>query len=244
MQPDEYRKLALIEDGMWYFRALHAHCLRELARHLDGRAAAEILDAGCGTGGFIRFLARERPAWQVTGVDASDLACGLARERTKASIVQANLERLPFADGSFDAVVTADVLYHVEDDRQALREIRRVLRPGGIVVYNVPAYRWLWSYHDVATESRRRYSKGELKGKLRDAELTPRVMTYWNTVLFPLIAFRRKVLPAPKGGSDVSAFPPPVDRLFDGLMGFERLWLKTRLALPFGSSLFGVSERV
>ncbi|MEO6875910.1 MAG: class I SAM-dependent methyltransferase, partial [Opitutaceae bacterium] len=173
MVDEEYRKLAAVEDAMWYFRALHAHIGRELVANLPP-GPARILDAGCGTGGLIRRLAPLRPEWQWTGVDVSPVACQLARERGGSDVSEASVTALPFAEGEFSAVVSADVLYHLDDDGLALREMARVLRPGGVMVINVPAHRWLWSYHDVAVQGRRRYGRGELKAKLVQAGLTPR----------------------------------------------------------------------
>jgi len=80
MEPDEYRKMAGVEDAMWYYRALHRHVIRRLRRSLG--PAAAVLDAGCGTGGLLRRLHAAQPAWRLTGMDFSPLACALARERT------------------------------------------------------------------------------------------------------------------------------------------------------------------
>lgn len=244
MEADEYRKLAEVEDAMWYFRALHAHVERELATALRDGAAA-VLDAGCGTGGLIRRLAPRRPAWRWTGVDLEPLASALASERTggRAEIREASVTALPFGNGTFDAVVSADVLYHVDDDAAALREFFRVLKPGGVAIVNVPAYRWLWSYHDVAVHSRRRYARGETLAKLRAAGFGDVRATYWNTLPFPLVVARRKFFRAPRGGSDVRLYPAPVEAVFNGAMALERGWLCAVGRLPFGSSVLAVAHK-
>ncbi len=243
MEPDEYRKLAAVEDTMGYFRALHGHVHRALARRHGGRAA-RVLDAGCGTGGLSRRLAAAEPAWTWTGVDLSPLACALARERVPAAeIREADVTALPFPDASFDAVVSADVLYHVPDDALALRELARVLRPGGTLVVNVPAHRWLWSYHDVATHALRRYTRGEVRAKLAAAGLAAERVTHWNTLLLPLVAARRRLLPAPRGGSDVQAFSAPLEWVFGTAMALERGWLGTGADLPCGSSILAVGTK-
>ena len=244
MEAAEYRKLAEVEDAMWYFRALHSHAEREvLAAVGDGKGA--LLDAGCGTGGLIRRLAPRHAAWRWSGVDLEPVACALARERAGAGVEihEASVTALPFGDGTFDAVVSADVLYHVDDDVAALREFFRVLRPGGVAVINVPAYRWLWSYHDVAVHSRRRYSRSEALAKLRAAGFGEARATYWNTLPFPLVVVRRKLFSAPQGGSDVHLFPAPLEAAFNAAMAVERAWLRAVGPLPFGSSVLVVARK-
>jgi ubiquinone/menaquinone biosynthesis C-methylase UbiE len=251
MNDEEYQKLAAVEDRMWYFRALHGHVERELVAGFGGRPAA-ILDAGCGTGGLIARLGPRHPTWEWTGLDLSEIACEFATQRVAGSgaprpnaitIRRGSVEALPFADGSFDAIVSADVLYHVDDDAAALREFSRVLRPHGLVVLNVPAYRWLWSYHDEAVHSRRRYGRGDVRRLMRDAGFALRQATYWNTLAFPLVVVRRKLLPAPPGGSDVRLYSAPVEKAFDLAMALERTWLRSVGALPFGSSVFAVGRK-
>ena len=244
MQFDEYRKLAEVEDRMWYFRTLHGRILKEVEKRLGGKRALSILDAGCGTGGLLRKIGTAHPEWRATGIDASEHACRFASDRAPAPIVRGSVESLPFETGSFDVVVCADVLYHVDSDGAALGEFRRVLRPGGVLILNVPAYPWLWSYHDVATHARRRYSKRAFASLVQGGGFRIERLTHWNTLLFPLIVARRKLFAPPKSGSDVEAVGVVADKCFSLLMGVEGLWLTTGLALPFGSSLFAIAAPV
>lgn len=243
MSPDEYPKLAAVEDRMGYFRALHAHVERLLTAGLG--ASAAILDAGCGTGGLMRRLGPRHPGWSWTGLDCSPLACGFARTRVPAgvTVVEAAVERMPFADASFDAVVSADVLYHVDDDLAALRELFRVLKPGGCAVINVPAHRWLFSYHDIAVHARRRYARREVRAKLADAGFVVGEDTHWNALLLPLVVARRKLLPAPRGGSDVESWPAWQEAVFAAAMKAERAWFRHVGALPCGTSILALARR-
>jgi len=149
---------------------------------------------------------------------------------------------LPFEADRFDAVVSADVLYHLDDDAAALREIGRVLRPGGVAVINVPAHRWLWSYHDVTVHGRRRYERPELRAKLTAAGFREVRLTHWNLLPLPLVFIRRKLLPAPTCGSDVRLYPRPIEVAFGAAMAFERAWMGAgRRTLPAGSSILATA---
>ena len=243
MQPAEYLKLAEVEDRMWYFHALHARIEDQLLAGVGARG--EILDAGCGTGGLIRRLEAKHPGWRWTGLDLDPLAARLARERVggEVSLVEGSVTALPFPEASFDAVVSADVLYHLDDDGAAVAEACRVLRPGGIFVVNVPAYPWLWSYHDEAVGGRRRYGRRGLIALLMSAGFSPVRATHANLGVFPLVVVRRKLFPAPVGGSDVELQPAPVEAALRLLAGLENRWIRDGGGLPFGSSVFAVAQK-
>jgi SAM-dependent methyltransferase len=241
MQPDEYRKMAEVEDVMWYYRALHRHVGRSLAADLP--ADARVLDAGCGTGGLLRRLHEAQPAWRLTGLDFSPLACELARARSGGEVVQGSIAELPFADATFDAVASCDVVCQVADPARALREFHRALKPGGLAVVTIPAYQWLYSYHDRQTGNLRRYSRGGLNTLVRAAGLTVVSSTYWNTLPFPLVVLRRKILPPTAPASDVGHFPPSLEAIFNGLMALEHGWLDRGGRLPFGSSVLTVARK-
>ena len=191
----------------------------------------------------MRRLVSEVPDWKLTGLDALPLACQIARERSGCAVVEGRVEALPFADGAFVAVVSTDVLSSVEDDRAAIREIFRVLRPGGVFIANVPAYPWLWSCHDVATKSVRRYRRNELAGRIREAGFGEATGTYWNALTLPLIAFRRKCLPFAPGESDVKTYPFLIDRILGSLMGVEHGWIGLGGRWRFGCSELAVARK-
>ena len=242
MQPDEYRKMAEVEDAMWYYRALHRHVIGSLSNQL-GVADARVLDAGCGTGGLLRRLHEARPAWRLTGVDFSPLACELARERTGGEIRLGSLARLPFADAEFDAVVSCDVVCQVADPAQAVREICRCLKPRGVMVLTMPAYQWMYSYHDREVGNLRRYTRGEVKALLGHGGFTVVSNTYWNMLPFPLAVVRRKILPPSAPASDVRRFAAPVEAAFNGLMALEHAWLELGGGLPGGNSVLTVARK-
>lgn len=230
MHIDEYRKLAETEDSMWYFHALNRRMLLPLRSW--GRQQARVLDAGCGTGGLIRTLSSYNPNWEITGLDFSPVACALARETTTAEIVEGSITELPFPAASFDILTCADVLSQVEDGSEALREFARVLRPGGVLVVNVAAYQWMWSYHDETCETRHRYRRSELLRMVKACGLNPLQASYANTLLFPFIIARRKVLPPSSPTSDVRVYPPVVDSFCSTVAALEYAWLRQGASCP------------
>lgn len=236
MQLDEYRKLAEVEDNMWYFHALNQRMIIPLSPWRG--KTAKLLDAGCGTGGLIRALHKHEPLWSITGLDFSPLACSLARERTGVDIVEGSITDLPFPDQSFDILTSADVISQVADASVALCEFARVLRPGGVVVINVAAYQWMWSYHDDTCETHHRFRRSELLQMVRSCGLQPQQASYANMMIFPLIIARRKLLPPSSPTSDVQSYPPAVEKICGTLSRLEQAWVKQGGTLPTGCSVF------
>lgn len=245
MNAEEHHKMAAVEDAMWYYRTLHGIVNDELAAALGaGAVAPAVLDAGCGTGGLLRRLAEQQAAWKLTGVDLSAVACELARTRAdKARIVEGSIESLPFENGSFDAVVSCDVVCQVGAPERAVGEIARCLRPGGVALLTFPAYAWLYSYHDRQVGNLRRYSRREAAALIRGAGLSVERNSHWNALLLPLAVVQRKLLGGDNAPSDVKMFPAPVEACFNAIMRGERGWLRRGGTWPFGCALFVVARK-
>jgi SAM-dependent methyltransferase len=235
MTPDEHRRMAACEDTLWHYAALHGHVRRALVR-AGGRADGAWLDAGCGTGGLLRRLLRWFPEAKLRGVEFSAFAVTLARERTGCPIDEGSVLALPYPDASFDAITCIDVVYQLEEPGAAYREAARCLRPGGVLVVNEPAHRWLYSYHDVSVGGRRRFTRRELGELLRVAGLEPVYATHWNFLPLPLVWVRRKLLPAPQG-SDVGEYPWWIAGPMRAMMALERWWLACGGRFPCGVSV-------
>jgi SAM-dependent methyltransferase len=135
-------------------------------------AAPVIADVGCSTGHLLEDLQRAHPAATLVGIDL--VAAGLRKAHLatpRARLLRADACSLPLADRSLDAIVSANLLEHVDDDRRALTEMARVLRPGARTVIVVPAGPSTYDYYDRFLGHERRYARGELAGKARAAGL-------------------------------------------------------------------------
>lgn len=223
---------------MWWYRALHARLIAALAP-VSGPAAGPVLDAGCGTGGFLARLAAARPDLPLFGLEYDAFAAARAAAKSGAAVARGSVNALPFADASFAAVVSADVLCHAAvEPGIALAEARRVLRPGGLLVVNMPAYRWLLSAHDARVRNARRQNRAEVAAMLAAAGFTAIRARYWNGLLLPLMIATRKLGRA-DAASDVAAFPPWLDATLHAVTRIER-----PLPLPAGGSVLATARRV
>lgn len=238
-----------VEDTLWWYTGM-----RRIAESLLGdrlRASRRILDAGCGTGGNLRWLSRFGEAH---GIDLAPEAMRFCRTRGLTTVARASVLELPYCDRLFDLVTSFDVVYHldVSDDVAALRELARVVRPGGALLVRVPAFEQLRSEHDAAVHTRQRYSLEELRSKVKQAGLSVARATYANTLLFPLAAASRLAARTRSRDhrnedlddrrSDVHEVSRPVNRLFGVALGVEAALL-SKLSFPVGLSALVVAEK-
>lgn len=240
MQPAEYDRMFAQEDTYWWFVGRRRLILSLIRRHFGDRNDLSVLDIGCGTGAMSSDLSRFA---SVTSVDMSAIALSYTHKRGLQRLCCANAERLPFASASFDAIVALDLLEHVPDDHGAAHEFARVLRPGGCLFATVPAYRFLWSGHDLALMHKRRYTTREFEKLMDEARLNVVRLSYAMTVLFPavwLVRLGERRLREPR--SSVRPLPGPINAALSAVMSAENCWLQ-RWNLPFGVSVLCVAQR-
>jgi SAM-dependent methyltransferase len=224
-----------------------------LARLGDLPDAATVVDLGCSSGYLLQDLRRGHPGATLVGVDL--IASGLRRAHVlvpDARLVQADACALPLADVSVDAVVSANLLEHVPDDRRALREIDRILRPGARAVLVVPAGPGLYDYYDRFLGHERRYARGELVRKALDAGLEVLEIWYLGSLMYPafwLVKKRNRLRYGQLAGDPLrSRVERDIAGTRDSAVGhaacrLERRLLGAGVRLPFGIRCLAVLRR-
>lgn len=245
MNEREYYTLRAVEEHHWWYHALHRRVLSALLKdtgHSDRRRL--LLDAGCGTGGMLRQISRRQNLRvKAFGIDWSGLALGLCGPEPRRA--RSDVCGLPFKSSVFDYVLSLDVLCHGEvvSDLRALQEIKRVLKPGGLLILNLPAHPWLRSSHDVAVKTERRYTRADLAAKIAAAGLRLERLEYWNAFIFvPAMAIRFWRKRHGEGLSDLGPVFRPLNALMRGLLSAEHQ-VSRALPLPVGLSLLARARR-
>jgi SAM-dependent methyltransferase len=245
MKSEEYARLNAFEDWYWWFVARRQAALQFAQDYGPPPGPIRILDAGCGTGSLMDQL-RDRSEVEVTGIDVAPEALTFSRERGQSQLVQGDLTALPFATARFDLILALEVVEHVEKDEIALAELCRVLKPGGTLLLSVPAYRFLWSSHDVALHHKRRYTAQCIHTSLTKAGLDSTKVTYLLSFLFIPVAlvrlFDRLTRRSAPARAHLVPVPPLLNRFLIYVQNIE-LALARHVNLPFGVSLFCVARK-
>ena len=244
MQQHTYSIMYEVEGAHWWFvgrRRIIEGFISKACRDL-GELQPRILDVGCGTGANLQMLSQFGVA---EGVDVSEEALDFCRARGLPQVKLGAAESLPYEDKSFDLVTGLDVVEHLDDDIAGLREMRRVLRPGGRAVLFVPAFMFLWGVQDDISHHRRRYTLPQLKQKLRAAGLAVERASYANLTFFAPILIGRLLMrvtgwrPASENNITIGA----LNGLLGRILGAESWWLQ-RMSFPFGVSIVCVAKRI
>ena len=237
MHPNAYLEMANTEARHWWFVGRRA-ILTSVISNMTLQQSARILEIGAGTGGNLSMLSR---FGSVSALETDATARSIAKAKTDGRVdIRAGLcpNDIPFPPQSFDLVCLLDVLEHIEDDVPTLMACKKLLASSGRLLLTVPAYSWLWSAHDEFLHHKRRYHVPDLRVKLAKAGLHIDRISFFNTLLFPLVALGRlkdRFLKRPLAtGADVPI--ALINHFLSNIFGAERLLLRT-CDLPFGVSL-------
>ena len=236
---------AQAEATHFWFHGFRGYVVPAVRRIAAGRRDLQIIDCGCGTGYNLRHVLE--PHGRTFGFDFNPDAIRRARPGRRP-LVRADIQRIPFKSNTFDLATSFDVVQSVPDDRAALREMARVLKPGGSVVINVTALDLLRGDHSDVWGELRRYTRETAAALVQSAGLEPSSITYLFGSLVPLMlavrkaqAMRRRYR-APTGDEDLTVPSAPVNSVLTALVRAE-VALASRMTIPFGSSLLIVARK-
>ena len=246
--PAEFATIARHEETFWWYRGMRAIQLGMLAPYLEKRFFHRALEAGCGTGYLARRLQRERNLPLVAmDYSAEGLRYGVEGGLERAA--QGSLFDLPFSSAAFDLAMSFDVLQQFApgEERRALSELARVVKPGGLLALRVSAFHALRSRHSEFVRERQRYTRPQLRRLVGEAGFRVLRATYANTLLSPIAPLKfRLVEPLQSKPAESGIQPEPrwLDGALFGLLATEAAWLRAGFHLPFGQSLLLIGERV
>jgi SAM-dependent methyltransferase len=241
------RATAKAEARHFWFRGFRAFVTPFIRHAVAGRRRPLLLDCGCGTGANVQLLGRFGRAF---GFDLAEIGLRIGRDAGRTRLARATVTAVPFPSASFDVVTSFDVLYSLEDadERSAIAEMYRVLKPGGFAIVNVAAMDVLRGDHSVLSREIRRYNRAQLRTRLEAAGFAIVRLTYTNAALFaPLAAVRmwqrrRGLKREGETQQEISVPPEPINTVMTGVVGLESLWLRW-FDVPFGSSLLCLAKK-
>jgi SAM-dependent methyltransferase len=229
-----------VEDRHWWYRGRRS-VLEGVIAKLRLPARARILDAGCGSGRNMVELSRHG---SVTGIELSSTSVQIACTRDTGEVIEGSVLQMPFDADSFDLAASLDVIEHLEDDLAALRELRRVVAPGGALLVTVPAYPWLWSGHDEINHHHRRYTRRSLQRVAEQAGWEQVRTTYFNSLLLPAAILLRLVdrlnRKPTESSLDLWVPPRPMNWLLERPLALEARMIAHGGRIPAGLSLLAV----
>ncbi|CAD5244042.1 Methyltransferase type 11 [Thermococcus camini] len=233
LMSDEIEMIHLdFERTYWWFKSRRDLIKSLLLKfHFHG----PLLDVGSGSGENLEAIKGIVP--HSVGVELSDTMIEYASKLGR-NIIRGNVEALPFDDSTFMSVAALDILEHV-DDRRAIKEIWRVLKPGGKLLITVPAFMWLWGIHDDVHGHKRRYSARQVLKLTQGTGFNIVFWSYWNFILFIPSAIQKKL-----GKShSLVRLPKPLNDALYAISKLDNYLILRGLKLPIGTSIVVIAQK-
>ncbi|MBK8078922.1 MAG: class I SAM-dependent methyltransferase [Saprospiraceae bacterium] len=244
MDRNYYRQYYDLERSNWWFVARSSIISQCLEIHTEPLSPKKILNIGVATGATSDML---KKFGTVISSEFDAETCTFLRQVLKMEVIEASVTELPFPDNEFDLVCAFDVIEHVENDEQAMEEMKRVCKKGGYVAITVPADKNLWSPHDVINHHFRRYSLSEMENLVSARKLQIMYISCFNSILYWPIRFVRffknliQKKDAPTSDFD-TALPALFNHFLLRLFSFEKTWLGKK-KISFGVSLICICKK-
>ncbi|MCL4417278.1 MAG: class I SAM-dependent methyltransferase [Actinobacteria bacterium] len=234
MRKNLYQEMYRLEESHWWHIAKREITLKLLKKYF-AKNNPKILDIGCGTGKNLEELSKFGETW---GVDASDEAISYCRKRKFKNLKLSKAENTGFKKNTFDIVTAFDLLEHI-DDKKAVEEIKKILKPKGLIIVTVPAYKKLWSKWDEILNHKRRYNEKQITELFPKKDFEILKISYFNSFLVIPAYFIRKAkssLYSKDYPSDFKLGSPLINNLMLAISRIEQIVIR-KGKVPFGTSI-------
>jgi SAM-dependent methyltransferase len=244
----EYDAMARCEKELWWYRNLHNLTIEKI-NQFSYPSSSHILDAGCGTGGMLAKL-EQNNFTNIQGFDLSSDAIAYARRNVSSPVQLLDILKVDenYLKASFDIIISHDILCMLKEpaDKLAFDKLVTLLKPGGLLLMNLPAGKLFKGTHDIAVGIAKRYTKAHIK-ELAANSIEIKEIIYWPFLLSPLIfsvrLLQRIKTPFVRKGpviSDVKLPPFLLNKVFNKLTSWENTYIHRK---PWGSSIFIVAKK-
>ena len=188
---NEFEKMEEQGNSHWWYKARRHLVEKELKLCQRRRNDLKVLELASACGNNFSLTQQYGSYF---GIDISWHSIEFCKQKDISTIVQGDANSLPFKAKAFDVILALDVFEHIEDDIVCMKEIRRVIKTDGTLIFNVPANMLLYSKHDRAFHHYRRYTKRQLRERMTKSGLSLNFITYWSFFIFPAVFLMRKIL--------------------------------------------------
>lgn len=244
MESRRYDILYKHEANHWWFKG-RRKLLEAIIKDLPQKPPLKILDSGCCTGYNLYLLSKYG---KVYGVDTERKAVAYCKKRgfSRTRLLKNGL-KIPFKDNYFDIVTSLDVIEHVTKDKEYLKELYRILAPGGHLILFTPAIKLLWSHLDIKSHHIRRYDKKMLASKVKGTQFAIKEIKYFNYLMFSPILLIRLLQKLPMfkekdWGSELIVYNRFINKI-QTLIFYLDVWSVKWLSPPIGVSLLVVGKK-
>ena len=249
--PQFFARIAAIEEKHFWFssraRVIRAIVSQTVQSLPPGYVVMEI---GCGTGMVLRHLVEVCKQGRVIGLDLYPEAVAFAAAKAGCPVVAGDIAHPPPLERA-DVIGMFDVLEHLPDDNKALRDVRAMLGPGGVLLLTVPAHMSLWSYFDIAAKHCRRYDRRSLINVLAASGFEIEYVTEFMLATLPLLWLKRRSRSESANDQNTVAektldelqIIPGLNAILKLVLAWEPYAIQRRWQLRGGSSLLAIARR-
>ena len=239
-----FPELAKLEDENFWFQARNALIIWALKKHFPN--ANSFLEIGCGTGFVLSGIAHSLPNIKIYGSELFIEGLDFASQRLpSAEFFQMDARNIPFKE-EFDVIGAFDVIEHIEEDVEVLKQMYEAVCPGGGILLTVPIHRWLWSAQDEYAHHVRRYQIKELRKKVEQAGFMVLRKTAFVSFLLPFMLasrFRKKKFTADTDPLAELKLPKTLNTLFHATMKIEKALIRLGINFPAGGSMLLIAKK-